>query len=227
MLETLSVEEIEKIVNQSIYHDDYAWNKEKKYSYDIGENGAEHLEDLLFWCPKCNRQHVMKGEGNKFYCTECGNGMTLTDTYEMVALDDTCVIPQTQTEWFNMQREVIKKEIQDENFTLTAKVKIGVLPEYEPLKNQATSQIVGEGVLTLDRRGLHFNGVKSGEEYSFFVESKNLPTYGMCTDLSRFYTFVDEKFIEFYPEENVVEKFFLATEELHRKNGGKWQLKTE
>ena len=29
--------------------------------------------------------------------------------------------------------------------------------------------------------------------------------------------------MEFYPEENVTMKFFMATEELHRVNGGKWQ----
>jgi hypothetical protein len=41
--------------------------------------------------------------------------------------------------------------------------------------------------------------------------------------LSRFYTFVKGEFVEFYPERRVVEKFFLATEELHRLNGGKWK----
>ena len=45
----------------------------------------------------------------------------------------------------------------------------------------------------------------------------------MCTDLSRFYTFVDGEFVEFYPQHRVVEKFFLATEELHRLHGGSWQ----
>jgi hypothetical protein len=45
----------------------------------------------------------------------------------------------------------------------------------------------------------------------------------MCTDVSRFYTFVNGEFYEFYPETRCVEKFFLLTEELHRLNGGKWQ----
>lgn len=222
-LETLSPEQIEDIINKSIYHDDYAWNKVQKHSYNIGENGAEHLEDLLFWCPKCNKQHVMKGDGNKFYCTECGNGFTLKDTYEMVALSDDCVIPETQTAWFNMQREVIKEEIKDDNFVLTERVKLGVLPDDKMLKNQATSIIVGQGTLSLNRAGLSFKGTKNGKDFEFFIESKALPTYGMCTDLSRFYTFYQNDFYEFYPENNVVEKFFLATEEIHRLNGGKWQ----
>ncbi len=222
-LKTLSAAEIEDIVNEKLYHDDYLWNLEKGYHYDIGDMGAENLEDLLFWCPKCRKKHVMKSEGNRFWCTECGNGMTLLDTYEMVPFDESSVIPKTQTEWFDMQREAIREEVMCDGYRLEARVKLGMLPEYETLKNQKTSEIVGEGTLTLDRSGLTYNGTKNGEEWSFHVQSTHLSTYGMCTDVTRFYTFVDGEFVEFYPEKNVVEEFFLATEELHRLNGGLWQ----
>ncbi len=222
-LETLTPEEIEDIVNKALYHDDYAWNKIQKNHYAIGENGAEHLEDLLFWCPKCGKQHVMAGKGNTISCTACGNGATLTDTYEMIPFNEDCVIPETQTAWFNLQREVIKKEVLDDSFELTENVRLGMLPKHGLLKNQATSEIVGEGKLILNRTGLTYVGVKNDEPFTFHIDSKNLPTYGMCTDLSRFYTFYKGKFVEFYPENNVVEKFFLATEEIHRLNGGKWQ----
>ena len=222
-LETLTAEEIEDIVNKAIYHDDYAWNKEKGYRYDIGENGAENLETLLFWCPKCGKQHTMQGTGNVFACKECGNGFTLQDTYEMKPLNDQCVLPETQTAWFNQQREVIKAEVQAADFALSARVRLGALPKQGKLKNQATSNIVGEGMLTLDRTGLTYQGSRDNAEYAFHIDSKNLPTYGMCTDISRFYTFYQGEFLEFYPEENLVEKFFLATEEIHRLNGGRWQ----
>lgn len=222
-LDELLPEEIENIVNKALYHDDYAWNKVHKYRYDIGENGAENLETLLFWCPKCGRQHTMIGKGNTISCTACGNGATITDTYEMIPFDESCVIPETQTEWFAMQREEIKKEVQNEDFRLVERVKLGTLPKYGLLKKQATSEIVGEGELVLDRTGLTYDGTRGGEPFRFHIESKNLPTYGMCTDISRFYTFYNGEFVEFYPENKVVEKFFLATEEIHRLNGGKWQ----
>ena len=222
-LERMSPEEIEQAINRAIYHDDYAWNKIHQYSYNIGENGAEHLEDLLFWCPKCGRQHTMKTKGNTIFCTECGNGATLTDTYELIPFDESCVIPETQTEWFNLERDVIREEVQREDFVLEEPVRLGILPKYELLKNQATSEIAGSGILRLDRSGLSYNGTKNGEPFTFHLESRALPTYGMCTDVSRFYTFVNGEFLEFYPEHNVVEKFFLATEELHRLNGGKWK----
>ena len=222
-IETLTPAEIESIINKAIYHDDYAWNKIQQNHYDIGDNGAEDLETLLFWCPKCGKQHVMATEGNRIYCTACGNGATLLDTYELVPFDDTCIIPETQTAWFNMERELVKAEVSDESFVLSETVELGMLPDHKLLIGDATSEIIGKGTLTLDRSGLTYEGTRSGAPWHFHIDSKQLPTYGMCTDVSRFYTFVDGQFVEFYPKHNVVEKFFLATEEIHRLNGGGWQ----
>ena len=117
----------------------------------------------------------------------------------------------------------IKEEIKNPEFKLKEKVKLGMLPKYELLKNQKTSEVVGEGDLVLTHEGLTYDGTRDGQPFTFFIPSSNLPTYGMCTDVSRFYSFYEGEFVEFYPEHNVVEKFFLATEEIHRANGGKWQ----
>lgn len=222
-IENLSPQEIEDIINKKLYHDDYAWNKERKHVYDIGEDIAEHLEDILFWCPKCNKQHTMKSKGNEIWCSECGNKATITNTYELIPCNGKCVIPKTQTEWFNLQREVIRKEVKKFDFVLKEKVKLGMLPDYKLLKNQKTSEIVGEGILTLNHQGLSYNGTQNNNEFNFFIPITSLPTYGMCTDLSRFYTFYEGEFVEFYPEKNIVEKFFIATEEIHRLKGGKWK----
>ncbi len=222
-LENMTPQEIEDAINRAIYHDDYAWNKEKGYHYDIGDKGAEDLEDLLFWCPKCGRQHTMATKGNTIFCTACGNGATMQDTYELVPFNGECVIPETQTAWFNRQREIIRAEVAAEDFVMEEEVELGVLPDYALLKNQATSEKVGGGILRLDRTGLSYEGTKNGEVWQFHIKSRDLPTYGMCTDLSRFYTFVDGAFVEFYPKHRVVEKFFLATEEIHRLNGGAWK----
>ena len=222
-LQRLTVEEIEATINRAIYHDDYAWNKVHKHTFDIGDNGAEDLQDLLFWCPKCGKQHTISTKGNTIFCTECGNGAVLTDTYELVPFDENCVIPETQTAWFQMQREVIRREVEQEDFAMEEEVELGMLPKFTLLKNQATSQIVGRGTLRLDRTGLTYTGTKEGEPFSFHIKSRDLPTYGMCTDVSRFYTFYEGEFVEFYPTHRVVEKFFLATEEIHRLNGGAWK----
>ena len=222
-IEKLSPTEIEDLINKTLYHDDYAWNKEQKNEYKVGNSVAHNLHHLLYWCPRCNKEFTMKGEYNKIYCTSCNNGATITNTYEMIPFDDTCIIPATQTEWFNKERALAKEEIKDPNFKLTEKVKLGVLPLYKNLKNQATSEIVGEGLITLNHDGLTYNGTYNNEVVEMHIGIKELPTYGMCTDLTRFYTFYKGKFIEFYPEGETVEKWFLITESLHRLHNGKWR----
>jgi hypothetical protein len=106
---------------------------------------------------------------------------------------------------------------------LSEKVQLGILPKHEYLKDQATSRIVGSGTLSLDRKGLHYVGSKEGQSYSLSLSSDKIPTYGMCTDVTRFYTFDKNEFIEFFPEGETVMKWIFATEELHRLNGGAWK----
>ena len=222
-LKNLSPEEIEDRVNELLYHDDYEWNKKRKIHYKTKGKTAEGLETLLYHCPKCHKDYVMASKGNDIYCKECGNGATLDDTYEMHPFNKECVIPSTQTKWFNMERDLIKEEVKDPKFELRCKVKLGMLPEYELLKDKKTSEIVGEGEVILNHEGFTYVGSKNGENVSLHLSPEHLPTYGMCTDVSRFYTFFDGVFHEFYPENNIVMKWFMATEEIHRFHGGKWK----
>jgi hypothetical protein len=133
------------------------------------------------------------------------------------------VIPPTPRAWYDQERDEVRKWIKNEDFELREQVRIGTLPKEKYLKNQETSEIVGQGELVLNRDGLHFAGTRDGAPFSFTLRPENLPTYGMCTDVSRFYTFVDNEFLEFYPEHQTVAKWFLATEENHRRAGGLWK----
>lgn len=222
-IEKLSPAEIEDIINEKLYHDDYAWNKEAKHEFKINGSIANNLHHLLYYCPKCKSEFTMKGTSNKIYCTSCGNGAEITNTYEMIPFDDSCIIPNTQTAWFNLERKLAEEEIKNPDFKLTEKVKLGMLPKYDYLKDQKTSEIVGEGIISLDHTGLTYSGTCNNEEFSFHLNTSEIPTYGMCTDLSRFYTFYKGEFMEFYPENETVEKWFLCTESLHRHHNGKWR----
>ena len=83
-----------------------------------------------------------------------------------------------------MQRGHVRSMVRQEGFTLSERVQLGVLPQHGYLKEQKTSEITGDGTLTLDAGGLHFEGRKNGEPYSFFIPIKKLPTYGMCVRTS-------------------------------------------
>lgn len=221
-LAAMTADEIQKALDERLYHDDYEWNKTARMKFAGKGRMARNMHQLLFWCPKCGGELCMASEGDRIYCRHCGNGASLNEYYDLLP-EEGSVIPETPRVWFDMQREHIKKRVAEEGFELHEHVKLGTLPADGYLKDQATSVITGEGELRLDREGLHYEGTKDGAPFAFTIPSRQLPTYGMCTDVSRFYTFVDGEFCEFYPERESAELWMLATEELHRLNGGQWQ----
>lgn len=221
-LAAMTADEIQKALDERLYHDDYEWNKTARVKFAGKGRMARNMHQLLFWCPKCGGELTMESCGDSIRCKKCGNGGHLNEYYDLIP-DAGSELPETPRVWFDMQREHVRSLVRSEGFKLTEQVQIGELPRHGYLKNQATSELVGDGTLTLDAEGLHFEGKRRGSGYSFFVPIKQLPTYGMCTDVSRFYTFVDGEFTEFYPERDSAELWMLATEEMHRAQGGLWQ----
>lgn len=221
-LNSLSAEEITDIMNEKLYHDDYAWNKEQQHSYHNQGLAAEHIHDLLYRCPKCGGLFTLKGHEDTITCS-CGNEATFDDKYNLIPKNENCIIPSTPSEWFKWEREQVRKDIQDPSFSFTEHVKLGTLPKYEMIKDYSTSFIVGEGDLTIDKTGLTYDGTRDNQPYHFHINSINLPTYGMCNDVTKIYTFLNNEFLEFYPTRPCTEYIVMLTEEYHRLNGGKWQ----
>ena len=222
-IERMRADELQMAMDRAIHHSDYEWNKEARVKFDGHGRIAHNLHHLLYWCPKCGKELVMKGEGNEIKCMHCGNGATINEYYDMIPFNDECVIPENQKVWWDQEREVVKKQILEEGFVLQEKVKLGMLPKYKYLKNKATSEIVGEGTLTLSRKEFKFEGTKNGEPFTLIVPSKNLPTFGMCTDVTFFTIYFEKEYYEFFPENEIVGKWLLTVEEIHRANGGNWK----
>jgi len=222
-LKTLSADDIQETLNRVLAHNDYEWNKQARVMFGGSDEMAKNLHDLLYLCPKCAALYTMRTEGDVIRCEACGSGARVNEYYDLIPLDDTCVVPETISDWYEMQREKARAEVADSGFHFSERVKLGVLPKYKRLKKGATSIIAGDGTLSLSREGLKFDGTKDGEPFSFTLSTDAVPTYGMCTDISRFYTFYKSEFYEFYPERKDTMRWFHLTEELHRACGGKWR----
>ena len=221
-LKSMSVEEIEDTMNRLLAHDDYMWNRKAHVAFDGKGQMAKKLDTLLYLCPKCGAKYEMDCAGNTMTCRKCGNSVELDEFYQLHPVGDS-VCPELVTDWTILERERAAEEVRRDDFCHSGHVRVGVLPEHKALTGDATSLIRGEGTLTLDHDGLHFDGVLEGAPFRFTIASAQLPTYGMCTDISRFYTFVDGRFLEFYPDAGDVLLWDHLTEELHRFQGGKWQ----
>ena len=221
-LKKLSVEEIEDTMNRLLAHDDYMWNKQEQVAFNGKGQMAKRLGDLLYLCPKCGTRYHIVSRGNVMRCTKCANTIEIDECYNLKAKGDS-VCPELVTDWTLWERRMAAEEVRKPDFRHTGHVKVGILPERWPLFGDKTSIICGDGQLTLDREGLHFDGTLQDEPFRFDLPSYQVPTYGMCTDISRFYTFVEGRFLEFYPDKKDVLYWDHLTEELHRYQGGKWQ----
>jgi hypothetical protein len=222
-LERMSADEVQETLNRTLAHDDYAWNGGARAAYGGSGSMAKNLSDLLYLCPKCGSMYTMRSGGDEIRCEACGNGASINEYYDLIPFDDTCVIPETISHWYSLERERAKEEVKDAGLIFTERVKLGVLPRHKRLKKGATSQIAGEGTLSLSREGLKYEGTKDDKPFSFTLSTDAVPTFGMCTDISRFYTFYRSEFYEFYPERNDTMRWFHLTEEMHRACGGKWR----
>lgn len=220
---TLTESEIEDKMNRLLAHDDYIWNETAGVHFDGKGQMAKQLDTLLYRCPKCGTMYGMTCEGNTMKCNHCGNTIEMDDTYRIKAVGEESVCPARVTDWTIWEREEAAKAVREPDFRKSGHVRLGVLPERKWLVGSATSLIKGEGTLTLSGEGLDFEGVLEEKPYTFHIPTDALPTYGMCTDISRLYTFVDGRFIEFYPDEGDVLLWDHLTEEMHRFKGGKWQ----
>lgn len=222
-LNSLTPQEIENTMNRLLAHDDYIWNKQAQVRFDGKGQMAKALDTLLYLCPKCGALHQMACSGNEMRCTACGNTVALDECYNLHPVGEGSDCPALVSDWVLLERKKAEEDVKDPNFIYSGHVRVGKLPQYKYLKGNNTSVICGEGELRLDRAGLHFAGTVEGKPYSFHLTTEQVPTFGMCTDISRFYTFVDGEFVEFYPDRRDVLRWDHLTEEMHRINGGKWQ----
>ena len=222
-LQKLTPQEIEDTMNRLLAHDDYIWNKQAQVTFSGKGQMAKNLDTLLYLCPKCGAMYQMECSGNEMRCTACGNTVALDEKYNLSPVGEGSVCPELVSDWVLLERKKAEEDVKDPNFTYRGHVRVGRLPKYKNLKGDDTAVICGEGELWLNRDGLHFSGTVDNEPYSMHLSTEQVPTFGMCTDISRFYTFVEGEFIEFYPDNRDVLRWDHLTEEMHRINGGKWQ----
>lgn len=223
-IKNLSSEEIERRLNEVLWNDDFEWNKEARVRYKGNENVAVKLEEHLYLCPRCGAECRTRGEGNRFVCEACGNGMTIDEYYDLHPLDGTCVIPKNLRVWYELQRRAVYREIKNNpDFLLEDHVIIGHQPDDHYVDKHVTSEPIGEGTLRLTREGLSFTGTVNGQPFELSSSATNTLSMVFETDSSNFGGFFKGKYYEFKPDRNSCTKWQIAVEEVHRAAGGRWK----
>jgi len=223
-LASLSKEEIEDRINLAFKGDDYEWGQQNHVRWETGGRICEHLNEICYRCPKCGSDLTMEAHGNEIRCSHCGNGAKMNDYYEFEPFDKDCVFPVSPSAWVKEERAAIIKDIRnDPKFSYSVKAKIGFLPTYHYLKHKKTTELRGEGLLSIDHEGVHFKGLKDGQPYSFDLNYFEVFSLVIVTDTSYFGLYIGEEYVELFPDTPCVGKLLLLTEEMHRLHANTWK----
>ena len=207
-IEKLSVDEINKCIRDGFVYDDYKYQVESNIRITEPYR-AENLHKPLYMCPHCHEENSMKSTGTKLWCDKCN------ETYEMDELgrlsNKNITIFSHIPEWFNWQREKVRKEILSGEYCIQLEVNVDLL------QNSDGFYRIGCGKLTHD-----YNGFKL-EVGDLVIELSVLESFGVHIEYDYFgrgdgisFSKNDETFYS-YPinEKFSVTKLHLATEEMY------------
>ncbi len=206
-----SSEELSLIVEQAFTFDNFKWQYEN--GIEITENfRADGLEKVLYKCPNCKTEGKTLGKGIHFKCNACDKVYELTTLGTMKAINGETEFINVP-DWYNWQRQEVKKEIVNGDYKLDVKVKIMMIVDYKKVYD------VGTGRLIHNANGFHLEGDDGVLTYS----QGPLTSYSLNSDyywyeIGDVISFGDKNALYYcFPTvEGVVSKTRLATEELYK-----------
>lgn len=214
-IERMTVDEINAKINEEFVYDDFQWQKDNKVKVK-NKKRAEGLEHVLYKCPECGAEYRMSTKGSVITCGHCCHEWEMDIYGELHSLTGETKFPHIP-DWFEWERECVKKEIDEGGYSLDVPCKIKSLPNAKGFIN------VGDGQIRHDEKGFHlaseWHGTKwvldipTSALYSVHIEYNYKVEHRDCIDLS---TLQDTFFV--YPKgtDFSVTKVAIATEELFK-----------
>lgn len=213
-IDELSVEEINALIKKSFYYNDYEYQLNHKIKMkDI--NRAENLHKVLYKCPHCYHEDSMRSKETVLYCDNCHNTYHVdvyNQLHNMNGETKFSMIP----DWFEWEREEVKKEVENGTYEIMTEVYIDSLP------NSTGFYRLGQGTLVHNKNGFALEAVIEG--ISFKLKKPVLTKYGVhieyeyfgkgdCVSLS---TNNDTYYLFPVKQDIPVTKYHFAAEELYK-----------
>lgn len=180
------------------------------------------LDNIIYKCPHCMKEFTFAVQGEQMRCNNCGFTVSMDEYYDIHAVERQ--LPFTNIDrWYKWQRSILAKEVTDDNFQMTAKVKYGQV-NTRKLKPNYSLEYRGEGTLTLTNKGLTYCGTVDGEEVSLFMKAEMVYSLTMSLqyDLDLYYNshYYNFKLLE---NKKQVVKWMIAAEEIHNLYDPAWR----
>jgi 1-acyl-sn-glycerol-3-phosphate acyltransferase len=213
-IENKSVDEINEIIKNEFTFDNFRYQQENNIK--ITESfRADYLHRVLYKCPHCLSEFTMNGSGDSIICNKCSTEYHLTETGFLECKNNDGKFSHIP-DWYNWQRECVKKEIINNTYNFDSKVKIMVLKDFKNIYD------IGYGKLTHSLNGFTLHSDDSSLEYTQSAKA----SYSLYSDFY-WYSLGDvicignNKMLYYcFPENSnySVAKARLAAEELYKSN---------
>ena len=213
-IESMSVEEIDEIIQHEFIYDEYAWQKKKNIHVPF-EWRAEGLHKVLYKCPHCGKEYEMSTSGSILKCNACGKEWLYTELGELEGKDGVTEFSHIP-DWYEWERSEVAKEVKEGKYYFESEVHTDILPKDKFIP-------IGKGELIHNLEGFTLTGEFEGKPYELKISSKSiyevhieyeyLGKYGDCVDLNT----LDNTYYV-YPERKdfSVTKISLAVEEIYK-----------
>jgi len=176
-IQTLSIEEINKVVDRRLSREDDP--PARKPFRTFGKKRlAEGLQLILYWCPKCGQEFTTQTKGCVISCSACGNAAQIDRDMNLIPASDDCVIPEASADkhasvhsWYKAQARYEAAKLHENMEPISVDVRVQ-MPSAVPGSGM---EFCGEGVLCLDPKGWSFTGKLHDENVSLFFPINTVP----------------------------------------------------
>lgn len=155
-LKSLSVAELDARLEEQFTFDNFRWQQETNQVIDEPFR-ADGLNRILYKCPHCSTEGKMVGKGIHLTCHHCGVQYELTETGFLKAEKG---VFNHVPNWYNWQRQEVRKELENGTYKLDVDVDIAMMVNYDAL------YMVGEGRLTHTTDGFRLTGCQGKLDYT-------------------------------------------------------------
>ena len=213
---SMSVDQINSAIQDAFQYDDYQYQKDNGIC--IKENyRAEGLHKVLYQCPHCGTEFMMRSEGCEIFCAHCGKRWVWEEGGNLRALDGETEFSHIP-DWYEWERIQVRKQIEEGSYRYEDDVEVHSMPGcwkwYHLGNGKVTHDAVNGFVLEGNYRGKPYRiQRKPLESNSLHIEYdfrqlKPLDCFDISTEKDSFYC---------YPgQDNVCTKLALATEEIYQ-----------
>lgn len=217
-IQNMSVDEINTIIKKEFIYDEYKYQKDNNILIK-NKTRAEGLHRILYQCPHCHAEFKMNSKLDEIYCEECGKHWALQEDGYLRALDGETEFDYVP-DWYNWQKENVRKEIENGTYSYIDEVDVYSLPRTNKFYNLGTSKVshtINNGfVLEGNYRKSPFRIIRKPlESDSLHVE---YDYYRIRRDDCFVINTEDDCYFCYPKNKKVVTKLAIATEEIYEYN---------